>query len=349
MKSISISAVILIRLFGILGFVYFAQAEEPLAGSGIPSIQFETNFFDFGSVTTGDTLFGTFKFKNVGTGVLKIDPPQASCECTEPKAKPDTVAPGESGEIVFTVKLDRALNGQRLINVHSNDPKTPSVRLIIQLDYSPMYVLNPKALRLVLPAGKQELMTGVTVTRADHKPPEVYRLTSSQEWVGATLDTPNELTNAQRINVTVRRPPGAPGPFEATVQLWSRDNAVQPLQTLRLAGEAFGEVAAIPARLYWVIPDFGKDKAAYPPESLMQKIELVSVLGHEVVIKNATSNIEGMKVQVVPRKAGQTFDLMLKFDELPQKFANGKVTVATSLASLPQLEVPISVAVPESN
>ena len=39
--------------------------------NGVPKIQFETNFFDFGKITTGEKLSGVFKFKNAGTGTLK--------------------------------------------------------------------------------------------------------------------------------------------------------------------------------------------------------------------------------------------------------------------------------------
>src|SRR6476660_6709831 len=114
------------------------------AFAGEPRIQFETNFFDFGKITAVESVSGSFKFKNVGDAVLKVDPPQASCECTEPRVKPDTIAPGETGEIIYTIKLERALTGQRFIGVHSNDPKNPSVKLNVQLDFTPLFDLSPK-------------------------------------------------------------------------------------------------------------------------------------------------------------------------------------------------------------
>ena len=116
---------------------------------------------------------------------------------------------------------------------------------------------------------------------------------------------------------------------------------------MAVTGEIQGELRADPPSFYWVIPDFGKDKTAYPAESLTRKIALKSVLGNPVEIKKAASNIKGLSVQVVPRETGRTFDLVLRFDELPQTFTNGTVTVETSLASMPKLEVPITVAVPQ--
>src|SRR5437868_3122018 len=79
---------------------------QPTGDKGTPKIEFETNLFDFGTITTVETLTGRFKFKNAGDGVLKIGAPGASCDCTEAKVKPDALAPGESGELTYTIKLE---------------------------------------------------------------------------------------------------------------------------------------------------------------------------------------------------------------------------------------------------
>jgi hypothetical protein len=320
------------------------------AFAGEPRIQFETNFFDFGKITAVESVSGSFKFKNAGDAVLKVDPPQASCECTEPRVKPDTLAPGETGEIIYTIKLDRALTGRRFIGVHSNDPKDPSVQLNIQLDFTPLFDLNPKTLWITVPAGKDEVVGTATISRNDGKPLGIDKLSASQEWIAAAFDPPLKPTDTSgRVSVTVRRPSQPPAPFSGKVQLWMPiDGQAQSVQSITVGGEILGEVAAVPARLYWVIPDFGTNKAAYPAEALTRKIELISVLGHDVKIEKAGSDIKGMSIQVVPKEgkdAGKKFDLILRFDELPEAFANGKVTVDTALASLPKLEVPMTIAV----
>jgi hypothetical protein len=325
------------------------QAEaitDAAAANGGPRIQFETNLFDFGKITAVETLSGSFKFKNVGDAVLKVDPPQASCECTEPKVIPDTLAPGESGEVTFTIKLERPLNGQRMIMVHCNDPRTPDVHLTLQLDYTPLYEFSPKTLTIILPAGKDVLESHVAVMRKDGRPLGVDRIIASQDWMSAAFDSSArpEDSSAQ-INVTVHRPSGPPAPINATIQLWS-SQVSQPLQSLPVTGEILGELAANPRSLYWVIPDFGKDKAAYPEEALTRKIELKSVLGHEVELKNVTSTVKGLSTKIVSKVPGKAFDLVLKFEQLPTEFSNGKVTIETSLASLPRIEVPMTVAVP---
>lgn len=313
---------------------------------GAPRIQFETNFFDFGKVTGVETMSGAFKFKNVGDGVLKLDPPQASCECTEPKVSPDVVGPGETGEVTFTIKLDRPLNGQRMILLHSNDPKTPDTHLTIQLDYTPLYEFSPKMMTIILPAGKDEVQSQVMVSRKDGKPLGVDRLSASQQWITPSFDPSFKPEDSSaRVTVIVHRPSGPPAPINAVIQLWSSQNPL-PLQSLPVTGDVLGELAASPRSLYWVIPDFGKNRSSYPEESLTRKIELKSVLGHEVELKNITSTVKGLSTKVVPKVPGKAFDLILRFDELPTEFANGKVVVETSLASLPRIEVPMTVAVP---
>jgi hypothetical protein len=320
--------------------------------AGEPRIQFETNFFDFGKITAVESVSGSFKFKNIGDAVLKVEPPQASCECTEPRVKPDTLAPGETGEVIYTIKLERALTGQRFISVRSNDPKDPSVRLDVQLDFTPLFELSPKTLWITVPAGKDEVVGTATISRNDGKPLGIDKFTASQQWINAVFDPPLKSTDTSgRINVIIKRPAQPPAPFSAKVQLWMTvDGKAQSVQSITVGGEILGEVAAIPPRLYWVIPDFGTNKAAYPAAALTRKIELTSVLGHDVKIEKAGSDIKGMSVQVVPKDgqgAGKKFDLLLRFDELPEGFANGKVTVETSLASLPKLEVPLTIAVPK--
>jgi hypothetical protein len=216
----------------------------------------------------------------------------------------------------------------------------------MQINHTPLYELNPGKLVMIVPAGKQQARANFTIERADGKPVEIERVTASPEGISAALDTSKQDPDIGRVNVTVRRPSDSPSLINGTVQIWTRGQTERPVQTVAVTGRILGELAAAPSQLYWVIPDFGKDKASYPAGTLMKKIELTSVLGREVELKNAASTIEGMSVQIVPKQPGKTFELVLKFADVPKTFGKGKVTVETSLASLPKLEVPLTVAVP---
>jgi uncharacterized protein DUF1573 len=334
-------------------FTITLQAAEETSiavGKGIPIIQFETNSVDFGKTSTIDTLSGVFKFKNVGDGVLKVQRPEPSCDCTESQVKPDTLAPGESGEIVYVIKLDHPLDGQRFITVRSNDPKTPVLKLTMKINHTPLYELSPKVLVMAVPAGKKEAQATFTVSRSDDKPLEIDRVTGSDTSITAAFESSSQPDESSaRIVVTVHRSSDSPSLIKGAVQMWNRNQASRPVQTISVVGQILGEVATYPSQIYWVIPDLGTNKSSYSAQSLTKTIELTSVLGRDVELKNPTTGIKGLNMQIVPKKPGKQFDLVLKFDEVPTEFSNGKVTVQTSLASLPKIEIPVTVAVPTAN
>jgi len=332
-------------LFAMASLTFSSIAADARSG---PRIVFETNFFDFGKVAGMEGLGGSFKFKNAGDEVLKLQPPQASCDCTQAKAQPDTVPPGGSGEITYTIKADHPLKGQRMIQVRSNDPNHPEVQLTVQLDYSPLFSVSPTVLVIDLPAGIDESWGKATLSRSDGKPLGVDRLTTSEKWISATLDpTSKPEESSAKIDVIVHRPPGPPGRHKAKVQMWAANKTNAPVQSITVLGEAFGEISANPSRLFWVIPSLGKDKSKYPAEALTRKVELKSILGHDAELKNPSSTIKGLSAEIVPKRDKKTFDLLLKFKDLPEGFTNGTVSVETSLESLPRLEVPITLGVPK--
>lgn len=334
-------------LIGVICFVSRVEAVETgtSADNGTPVIQFETNFFDFGKLIAPGSVSGVFKFKNAGTGLLEIGPPEPSCGCTVAKVQPDKLAPGQSGEITYTISLDHDMGQvQKQITVHSNDPKTPALDLTIQLDYTPLYEINPMLMRLVLPTDKDEAQGNFMVVRNDGKPLGIEKIVTSQKGVSAAL-APSYTPDASsaQINVTVHRPTKPLSVMLANVQVWAT-NQDQPVQTLFLSCQILGELKANPSRVYWVIPDFGNSITNYPPESLTRKVELDSIADKPVQIGNVSTTIKGMSVEVAP-KVGKVFNLILKFSELPQQFTSGNITIDTLSPYLPKLTVPVVVSV----
>jgi hypothetical protein len=257
------------------------------------------------------------------------------------------LAPGQSGQITYTISLDHAMGQvQKQIMVHSNDPRTPEVDLTVQLDYTPLYELSPMVLRMALPADKDEAQATFTIVRNDGQPLGLKNLVASQKWVSAALDpavTPQ--ANSARVNVTVHRPPHPPSSLIANVQLWAAGETDRPVQTMFLSCDMQGELTASPAQIYWVIPDFGDSITNYPVQSLTRTIELKSISDQPVKIENVRSSIAGMSAQVMPPEAGKLFTLVLKFVDLPTKFTSGNVMIDTSSAFLPELKVPVIVSV----
>lgn len=307
-----------------------------------PKIQFETNFFDFGHLVGVESVTGSFKYKNVGDEVLKLEPPKPSCGCTDAKETPDTLKPGESGQLTYRIALDHPMPvNQKTITVSSNDPKDPKVTVKIQLEFDPLYTISDKSITVTVPVGKDSATESLTIVRPDDKPFAIDRIVPSHEWITAAIDE-----KAGLINVTVKRSPEVPPHFTGTIKLYSSTISKDvPVRTITVYGDIQGELAASPRGFYWILQDQGSDLKAYPAASLSKSVQLKSVLGHDVEIKNAQCTIKGTRVEVVPKEQGKVFDLVLKLDEIPHGFVTGKVTLETSLASLPKMEVPVTISV----
>lgn len=110
------------------------------------SIAFEHTDFDFGTVTDGEKVKHTYKFKNTGNEPLIISSAKGSCGCTVPKFSSDPIPPGGSGQIdvefdskgkpgkqtkrvtvtANTVPAQTFLNITGTVNKDPNAPATPA-------------------------------------------------------------------------------------------------------------------------------------------------------------------------------------------------------------------------------
>lgn len=323
------------------------MAAAAYAGDG-PRIQFETNYCDFGKVTGVDSMSGVFKFKNTGTAELRLGPVTPSCDCTEAKAVPDIAAPGQAGEIRYTIKLDHATSAQRIIRVHSNDPENSDVPLTVRLDYTPLYKLSAAVLWLTMPAGTNEVKTAFTITRTDGAALDISRVTASHDWVTAAMDTAESKrqNGMARVNVSVRRPPGSQRTLSAKVLMWREGETNKPIQSMPITAQFLGELTAEPSRLNWVIPDLGTNKGDYPAQALRKTIKLKSVLGHDVEIRSVSTSIPGVEASISSKGPATNFELTVRCKEVPEGLKNGNVSVETSLPSALRIDVPITIVSP---
>ena len=80
-----------------------ALAGASARAEGTPKIQFDKTVYDFGVTALVESVTGTFTFQNAGDGVLQLQKPKPSCGCTVASVNPETLKPGEKGELVFTI------------------------------------------------------------------------------------------------------------------------------------------------------------------------------------------------------------------------------------------------------
>ena len=72
-----------------------AEVSKP----AVESISLKETEFDFGKIPQGKPVTHIFEFKNVGTTPFALDNVQASCGCTTPEWKKDTIQPGATSKI----------------------------------------------------------------------------------------------------------------------------------------------------------------------------------------------------------------------------------------------------------
>lgn len=313
---------------------------------GSPVIQFDRMVYDFGKTSQVATVSGVFKLKNVGDAVLKLEPPKPSCGCTVAELKPNTLQPGESGELPFTFHLGLVkAQLEKRIAVKSNDPKTPEVSLTIKADYTPLYEVNPMTLAPKLEFGADTAEQFTTITRTDGKPLQIVRLEATKPWITAKVEpTANTNEATARIRIAVQRD-GPPRRFNEYIHVYTAEQTNTPASSIYLYVQMMGEVSLSPEALYWSITDAPKT-AAEPQESLvLRRVTIRSADGKPFEVKNPQSTVKGIKIELVPKDAGTVYELVARLDEVPAGTVSGNVSFETSVAAQSKIEVPVIVNV----
>jgi hypothetical protein len=313
---------------------------------GAPKIQFDRLVYDFGKTSQVETVTGLFKFKNVGDAVLKIEAPKPSCGCTVAEVKPDSLQPGESGELPFTLHLGQVkAQFDKRIAVKSNDPQTPEVSLTIKADYTPLYDVNPLTLAPKLEFGTNDAALFTTVTRTDGKPLHLGKLVPSKPWITATVE-PDTKTNqtAARLRIVVQRE-GTPRRFNEYVHVYVAGQTNTPVSSIYVYGQIMGEVSLTPEALYWSITDGATSGAERPEAMVTRRVSIRAANGKSFELKNPQSSVKGIKVEVVPKEAGKVYELVARLEEVPAATLSGNVSFETSVAAQSRIEVPVIVHV----
>jgi len=316
-----------------------------LAGDA-PKIQFDQPVYNFGKTSQVETVSGVFKFKNAGSGILKVEPPKPSCGCTIASLKPDTLAPGESGELAFTLNLGPSKSLlEKHIAVSSNDPQTPELSLTIKVDYTPLYDINPMTLAPLLAFGVNDTDQLTTITRTDGKPLHLVRLDASKPWITATMEPGAKADDSTaHIRVAIKRE-GTPRHFSEFIHVYAAGQTNTPVSSIYIYGQVMGEVSLNPEALYWSVSSATNSPAERPEALFLRRVTIHSAGGQTLELKNPQCTIKGIKVELIPKEAGKVYELVARLDEVPASPIGGNVTFETSVAAQPRMEVPVIVNV----
>lgn len=242
-NTIIVSVVALILPLGSL----FADKSDDLEGrASLPDIQFKERVFDFGVVYKGDKVIHSYKFKNAGRGVLKIERVRSSCGCTAVNITSTEVEPGGCGEIkaIFHSKNYKGRT-KKYIFVHSNDPDEPVITLEITgivrvdvavvpnvLDFGDIYEGEAVSKKLrVLPVELGELKIG--------------KLEVTSKYLTVKRSQYSEGSK-EGVEFTITLSPEVPrGRFTDKLEIHT-NSSIQPVIQVPVWGTVFGKIKVSP-------------------------------------------------------------------------------------------------------
>lgn len=103
--------------------------------NSLPVISFETDFHDFGKLSSGEKVTYAFNFKNTGKSLLLISNVSTSCGCTVSAFPKQPIKPGEGASIDVSFDSEGRHGMQsKMITVFSNtEPPTTTLRIQSQV------------------------------------------------------------------------------------------------------------------------------------------------------------------------------------------------------------------------
>lgn len=116
------------------------KASEPAKPVGpLTTLKFDENEFDFGTITDGEKVRHSFKFKNTGKEPLVISNAKGSCGCTVPQWPKEPIAPGKSGEIEveFNSKGKKGNQTKNVTITANTDPANTILKIKAQVEADP--------------------------------------------------------------------------------------------------------------------------------------------------------------------------------------------------------------------
>jgi hypothetical protein len=105
-----------------------AKERDAKLSLGFPIIEFDQTEYDFGTITEGEKVEGTFVITNAGKTDLLITDVKPSCGCTTPDWTKEAIGPGETGEIKFEFNSANRVGKQnKSITIKSNAEKNTQI------------------------------------------------------------------------------------------------------------------------------------------------------------------------------------------------------------------------------
>ncbi len=336
----------------VLAVVALAVAGSPLWGqeaAKAPKMVIPELVKEFGNVPKGDVIEADFKIQNEGDAPLEIKAVRPTCGCTVADYDRE-IAPGAYGHIKARVNTaDFRGPITKSILVYTNDPETPTVRLVVKAEVVPYVEVLPRPLVRFSATAGEELVKKVTVVSNRGETFEITKVTSSVPYLSATY---RALEGDERIGdrkgsqyeVALRLAKDAPvGPVSAEVTV-KTSHPKAPRVQIRVFGVVRAQVQVSPSQL-----QFGAvDPADAPGRNV---VVINNRAGRKLQVKSVTVDDPAFEAQLHPIAEGKRYQVtvVVKRDAKPGPHS-ATLTIVTDDPDYGEVKVPVAANVrPEGN
>ncbi len=131
----------------VIGLQFTTRGDDEPAPPLGPRLEMTGSSFDLGDVPATEVVERTIVFQNTGVEPLKVSivkvrpAPDGDCGCGIEgfEVRPETVGPGEGGELVFFLKVPEgmaAMEDKMIAELKTNDPARPTLKisLVFRMD-----------------------------------------------------------------------------------------------------------------------------------------------------------------------------------------------------------------------
>lgn len=120
-----------------------------------------TNTVSLGAYPNTEDRTARVQITNVGTGTLRVERVVTTCTCMRIDAYPASLGPGKSGEVAVTIKKNEVSGVfERVFFIESSDPENPRVRVRVEGDAQPLFVVTCDAKTMLGPVEAGLVWTG---------------------------------------------------------------------------------------------------------------------------------------------------------------------------------------------
>jgi len=307
----------------VLGSLLFSFGTG-MGEEGSPQIQFEEREFNWGTIYDGEKMNHIFTFTNTGDAELVIESVNSSCGCTAVLVSEKVIPPGGKGEIKASFDSTRRTGTQtKTITVKSNDPKEPSITLMITGLVEQYIQVKPDLLNMgTVFRGEKATQTLRIIPPKIRQNLRIKKVESNQNYLLTELGTGEnwgkqltsrilslfkkkgpEVKEEVGIPITVTLTQEAPiGNIRGSIKI-ETDDERRPTLDVRVVGTVSGPILVTPQAITF--------SRAVGAERESQKVTITSrEVGFEILdVENKSPNLS---VETIEKEKGKSYEIEVK-------------------------------------